>query len=55
MKITHATNSAGPANAKILTPAPVIVDFKDLIFELEDIARCGALQFLATLQVLDAV
>ena len=49
------TNSACPANSKILNPASVIVGLKALIFELEDRKRCGALPALATIQALDAV
>ena len=55
IKITHTMNSFRPVNGKVLIPASEIVSLKDLLFELEDMARCGALPAGATLQVLDAL
>ena len=55
VNITHVTNSAPPANGKILILASAIFALKDLRFELEDRALCGAPPVLATLQALDAV
>ena len=55
VKITHATNSARPANGKILIPESAIVSLKALRFEIKDRSRCGALSVLATLQALDEV
>ena len=55
VKNTHATNSARPANGKILIPASAIVDLKDLIFELEDRVCCGVLLVLNTFKALDVV
>ena len=51
----HATNSYRPKNVKTLILASAIVALKDLIFELDDRSRCGAIAVLATNQSLDAV
>ena len=55
VKSTHATNSAHPANGKILIPESAIVALKVFIFELGDSSRCGSLPVLAKIQVLETV
>ena len=55
VKSMHASNSACPANGKILIPASEIVALEDLIFELGNRERCGALPVLAMIQALDVV
>lgn len=54
VKTVHASNSARPANAKIVIKASVITGLKSLLYELKDRELCGALPDHATLAAIDA-
>ena len=53
VKTTHASNSARPANAKILIPNAAIIAVKAVLFELKDREHCNALPNQAMLNAID--
>ena len=54
VKTVHASNSARPANAKMVIKASVFTGLKSLLYELKDRELCGALPDHVTLSVIDA-
>ena len=54
VKTVHASNSARPANAKMVIKASVITGLKSLLYELKDRELCGALPDHVTLSAIDA-
>ena len=53
VKETHSSNSARPANAKILIPASSVKALKSLLFELRDRDKCNALPSAPILDNID--
>lgn len=54
VKETHSSNSARPANGKILIPASAVIALKSINFEIKDRIRCGAIPTIVMLNALNA-